>query len=106
MLELNPGNAAGYLLSRGLVATDRLVARALGGGVSNTVLLVEAPGRRMILKQSLAKLRVEQDWFSERERIFRESAALRAVAGWLPEGSVPRVLWEDRENYLFAMTAA
>jgi len=78
----------------------------LGGGVSNTVLLVETAGRRLILKQALGKLRVQDDWFSDRERIFRESAAMRWAAPHLPSGEVPEILFEDRENFLFAMTAA
>ncbi len=74
--------------------------------MSNTVLLVEAGAERFVLKQSLGKLRVEQDWYSDRSRIFRESAALRRLARVLPDGAVPQVLFEDRDNYLFAMTAA
>ena len=79
---------------------------ALGGGVSNTVLLVESGSVRVIVKQSLAKLRVEEDWFSDRERIFRESAAMRMLEKLLPEHSVPHVLFEDPANFAFAMTAA
>ena len=78
----------------------------LGGGVSNVVLLVESDEKRFILKQALGKLRVEDDWFSDPSRIFRESAALAWAAPRLPEGSVPAILFEDRENFLFAMTAA
>lgn len=79
---------------------------ALGGGVSNTVLLAESRGERVVVKQSLGKLRVEQDWFSERARIFREAAALRMLAAMLPDGSIPTVLAEDPGNYAFVMTAA
>ena len=78
----------------------------LGGGVSNTVLLVRMPDRRLVLKQSLARLRVEQDWFSDPARIFRESKALRALAPHLPSSSLPEVLFEDHENCCFAMSAA
>jgi aminoglycoside phosphotransferase (APT) family kinase protein len=49
---------------------------------------------------------VEQDWFSDRARIFRESSVMRQLASVLPAGSVPEILFEDRDNYLFAMTAA
>ena len=57
------------------MAGDDARITELGGGVSNTVLLVETRGcRRFVLKQALGKLRVEDDWFSDRERIFRESA--------------------------------
>ena len=79
---------------------------ALGGGVSNSVVLVEAEADRFVLKQSLAKLRVEQDWYSDRGRIFRESAALQRLALVLSDAVVPKVLFEDRANFLFAMTAA
>jgi 5-methylthioribose kinase len=104
LFELTPSNAAGYLTSRGLPAPDAVTE--LGGGVSNTVLLVETGGGRMVLKQSLGKLRVEQDWFSDRERIFREAEAMRALAPHLPTGGVPEILFEDRANCTFAMSAA
>jgi len=103
LIELDAGNAAGYLARRGLLAVR---VSALGGGVSNTVLLAECEDRRLVLKQALAKLRVEQEWLSERSRVFREAAALRLAAEVLPPGSVPEVLFEDRDNFLFAMSAA
>src|ERR1700720_3740134 len=78
----------------------------LGGGVSNTVLLVETDTRRFVMKQALGKLRVKQEWLADRNRIFRESAALRNLAQHLPDGSLPEVLFEDRDNFIFAMSAA
>jgi len=104
LLELCQNNAAAYLAARGLPAPDTV--RELGGGVSNTVLLIESAAGRFVVKQSLGKLRVEQDWFSDRQRIFREAAAMRALVHHMPAGSVPDVLFEDRANCLFAMTAA
>ncbi|HZT32480.1 MAG TPA: phosphotransferase [Bryobacteraceae bacterium] len=105
MLELSAQNAAAYLETRGFGPPPTRIIE-LGGGVSNTVLLIETPARRFVLKQSLGKLRVEQDWFSDRGRIFRESGVLRGLAPLLPAGSLPEVLFEDRENCLFAMSAA
>ncbi len=105
MFELRTDNAAEYLRSRGIAGGSARITE-LGGGVSNTVLLVEAGDRRSILKQALGKLRVEDDWFSDRERIFRESAAMRWLAPHLPAGCLPEILFEDHQNYLFAMTAA
>jgi 5-methylthioribose kinase len=104
VFEITSAGAASYLAARGL-PQPRSVTE-LGGGVSNTVLLIELPERRIVLKQALHKLRVEQDWFSECGRIFRESAALCRLARHLPAGSVPEVLFEDRDNFAFAMTAA
>jgi aminoglycoside phosphotransferase (APT) family kinase protein len=105
LFDLQPDNAAKYLGSRGIVPADARVTE-LGGGVSNIVLLVESGDRRFVLKQALGKLRVQDDWFSDRERIFRESAAMRWLAPHLPTGAVPEILFEDRENCLFAMRAA
>jgi 5-methylthioribose kinase len=105
LFELTVENAPEYLTGRGLPAP--ISVKELGGGVSNTVLLVEGPGgERMVLKQSLAKLRVEQDWFADRSRIFRESAAMRALHPHLAPDGVPEVLFEDSANCLYAMSAA
>jgi 5-methylthioribose kinase len=104
VFELQESNAAEYLEGRGM---GRPVAvRSLGGGVSNTVLLIETHEGSFVLKQALGKLRVEQDWFSDRTRVFRESGALRRLRPYLPAGAVPEVLFEDPDNCLFAMTAA
>jgi 5-methylthioribose kinase len=105
LFELHASNAAEYLRSRGLVHEAPCITE-LGGGVSNTVLLVETGDRRFVLKQALGKLRVQDDWFSDRERVLRESAAMRWLAPHLAAGSLPEILFEDRENCLFAMTAA
>lgn len=103
-MELSVLNATQYLASRGLSGPYRIAE--LGGGVSNTVLLAEGNGGRIILKQALEKLRVKEDWYSDRRRIFRESAALRWLAPRLPAGSLPKIRFEDRDNFLFAMTCA
>lgn len=105
MEPLTIKNAARYLEERGIrLAAPRLCE--LGGGVSNIVLLVESETVRMVIKQALAKLRVEQEWLADRERIFREAAALRQLAPHLPEGALPAVIFEDRDNFTFAMSAA
>jgi len=95
-----------YLASRLRVAPESVRLTPLSGGVSNLVYLAEADGLRIVLKQSLEKLRVQADWYCTRERVFRESMALRRLSGLLPPGAVPTVLFEDRENFLFAMSAA
>lgn len=105
MFELTPANASAYLAARGYNSPVFSI-RELGGGVSNTVLLVDSAESRFVLKQALAKLRVEQDWFSDRQRALRESGALRQLAGALPEGAIPAILFEDPPNCLFAMSAA
>jgi aminoglycoside phosphotransferase (APT) family kinase protein len=109
---LSPGNVGDYLVEHGLWPRGvPLFIRELGGGVSNTVLLVEGEAsegtkKRWVVKQSLEKLRVQEDWRSERRRIFREAAAIQALGPVLGQAAVPQVVHIDRENYLFVMTAA
>ncbi len=109
-LTLHPQNVLAYLASRGLAKDgDTISVRELGGGVSNIVLLLEwpgEPGRRWVLKQSLEKLRVQDDWRSERERIYREAEAIQALRPVLGEASLPEVFHIDRENFTYVMTAA
>jgi hypothetical protein len=59
VMELNK-NAAQYLESR--IFARRVTE--LGGGISNVVLLVETGDESFILKQSLAQLRVEDQWLA------------------------------------------
>jgi len=102
-MELTAEGCADYLARRG----ERAISiRELGGGVSNRVLLVETSSERYVLKQSLDRLRVADEWLADRSRIFRECQGLCDAARFLPAGSVPRVLWSDEANFLFATSAA
>ncbi len=106
MLELDEQATPAYIAERLGIDAASITATSLGGGISNHVVLVEVPGRRFVLKQSLPKLRVEEDWYSDRERIFRESASLSQLAPLLPDGWLPKVLFVDRRNFAYAMSAA
>jgi hypothetical protein len=104
LFALTPHNAVLYLTGR--IPGGDWQVRALGGGVSNTVLLAERGAERLVLKQALGKLRVQQDWFADQTRIHRESAAIRRLAAFLPPDAVPAVVFEDHANFIYAMTAA
>ena len=117
--ELSVENAVPYLVDRGVLTPDDgrgAVAEFLGGGVSNIVIKVNVAGsadRGLVLKQSLPKLRVEDDWFADRKRIHRERAGIdylsrhrEGAGGSRTTWSVPRVVDEDRGNFVFVMTAA
>jgi 5-methylthioribose kinase len=81
--------------------------RELGGGVSNVVLRVDVEGEApFVIKQCRERLRVAMEWRAGLERIWKERAALEVVGGILGPENVPRVLFEDRANYLFAMSCA
>jgi 5-methylthioribose kinase len=106
MLELTPDNVLDYLRRRGWVSGDFVRVEPLSWGVSNAVFRVETPGRAFVLKQSRERLRTRDLWISDLDRIFREQEVMEVLGPLLPEGTVPRVLFVDRENYLFAMTHA
>lgn len=70
------------------------------------VLLVETASSRFVMKQALAKLKVKEEWLSDPRRTVRECDAIRRIAPHLPPGSTPAILFEDRENCIYAMSAA
>ncbi len=78
----------------------------LAGGVSNRTVLVErAHGQAWVLKQALAKLRVQADWFSDPARVHREAMGLRWLAQLAPAGSITPLVFEDHQHHLLAMQA-
>ncbi len=125
---LNERNLADYLRNTGRLDTNEsLSVRELSGGVSNVVFYVSGgSGGDFVVKQARERLRVEQEWLCRVDRIWREVDVLRICRKLLdqavgkskiarsdpPDASqesiatVPAILWEDRENYCFAMTAA
>lgn len=119
MWLLDEQNAADYLRAVGRVdAHEKVEVTWLSGGVSNVVLQVSVGDladdqlsyREFVLKQARNQLRVPEPWFCSVERIRTEVAVLRRyseLATSLPvPAQVPCVLFEDVENYAFAMTAA
>lgn len=109
-LPLTAHNLPDYLFTHGWArSSDEIAVREMGGGVSNTVLLAEwnkPPGRRWVVKQSLDRLRVNDDWRAERERVFREADAISTLQPMLGAESLPEIIAVDRENYACIMTAA
>lgn len=101
---LSADTAAAYLVRRGLIAPSaHVTTEALGGGISNVVLAARTEGRAMVLKQSLPRLRVADEWLVKRERVLTEAAAL-SWAGAVAPGAVPAVL--DVDPAQFAITIA
>ncbi|MEZ4670341.1 MAG: phosphotransferase [Anaerolineae bacterium] len=96
-----------YLRREGHIAPDETPQFTnLSGGVSSrTVLMQRANGEGWVLKQSLEKLRVATDWFSDPQRVHCEAAALRWLAQLTPPGSVPAFIFEDFTHHVMAMQA-
>jgi 5-methylthioribose kinase len=106
MLELTPENAGEYLVRRGFVAPGPVRVTELADGVSNAVLRIETGTRKFVLKQSRPRLRTRDDWFSDLDRVWRERDVLRYLGPLLPPEAVPHVIFDDPENYAFAMSHA
>ena len=78
----------------------------LTGGVSNrAVRVINRDGRDdWVLKQALGKLRVDVDWFSSPERIYREAEGLSWLGRIIPD-RVPALIFVDPARHILAMTA-
>jgi 5-methylthioribose kinase len=102
-----PEQLLSYLRDCGHVERDESPQlERLQGGISNkTVLVTRENGEQWVLKQALEKLRVDVEWLSDQRRIHREASGMRVLVRLLPSGAVPRLLFEDFDNHLLAMTA-
>jgi 5-methylthioribose kinase len=107
MQQVDADNVVDYLHSAGhLDPSIPADVEWLAWGVSNVVLRVHPmTGDDVVLKQSRSQLRTDVAWFSRLDRIWREMDLMRELAALLPHGAVPRILFEDRDNYLFGMQA-
>jgi len=107
MLEIDTTNVIDVLFELGhLDSKAGATVEWLSWGVSNCVLRIDCGGdRALVVKQSRRQLRTEVAWFSQLERIWREVDVMRYLKDVLPDGAVPRVLFEERELYLFGMQA-
>jgi 5-methylthioribose kinase len=104
VLDETTGGA--YLVERGIFGPhEDLQVTALSGGVSNVVLLARAPGRRVVLKQSLGQLRVADTWLAARDRVVTEARALVTARAITPE-AVPEVLDSDPDAYTVTIACA
>lgn len=103
---LTPDSVGPYLVGRGLIEPGSTVESAeLGGGVSNVVLAVQSDDKRLVVKQSLPRLRVKDDWPAKRERVVTEAQALR-LAGQITPGAVPEVLDCDASSFVITLAKA
>lgn len=102
---LGEETALDFLSERHPISGEARV-RELGGGVSNNVFLVEDRDSRIVLKQSIPRLRVRDEWLADRSRIFREWEVMQALRAILPEGRLPGLLFVDEPRFLYAMSAA
>lgn len=95
----------GYLTQRGIEMGENCQVTAMVGGVSGTVLLVESDRMRIVVKQALDQLLVDDPWFAKPERALTEAAALSALHA-LTDHYVPELIDFDEVQCALVMTAA
>ena len=91
-----------YLRENGLLSGDQVRLTPIAGGVSSDIMLVEEDIKKFVLKRSLEKLRVDDDWHCSTARNITEYEAIRYASQLFPE-NVPRILHADPEHRLFVM---
>ena len=73
--------------------------------MSNVVLYASSSEGALVVKQSLPRLNVEEEWLASQDRTIREADALRVAAAAIP-GSVPKVVSLDERRYVLVIEAA
>lgn len=94
-----------YLVSRGLVSDHGARPETLAGGVSNVVLAVHDGGRHLVVKQSLSRLRVADEWLAPQGRILTEADALELARTLVP-GSAPALVDRDVARHAIVLEHA
>jgi 5-methylthioribose kinase len=121
MQLIDAQTAESYLRDTGQLAeSENVRIEALSGGVSNCVLYVhrdESHGPDFVLKQAREQLQVEAAWFCSPERGLQEVSVLEVCQDLLGDSvehsssaglaiHVPEILFQDKSNFAYAMTAA
>jgi aminoglycoside phosphotransferase (APT) family kinase protein len=91
-----------YLREHRLLPGKQTRLTPLEGGVSSDIMLVAEGDIKFVLKRSLEKLRVEDDWYCNTTRNITECEAIR-YASQLFRENVPKILHSDAERRLFVM---
>ncbi|MBW3560966.1 MAG: phosphotransferase [Actinobacteria bacterium] len=88
-----------------MTAAQNLRVRELGGGVSNVVLAATGDGLDAVVKQSLPRLRVADEWWAKRERVLTEGAAIELTRELTPD-EVPPLLDLDERSCVITIARA
>jgi len=102
--ETPPAEISAALRNMGLLAPDAPApaGRALTGGVSSDIWLVETPEGPVCVKRALAKLNVAAEWRVPVGRNLYEARWMRRANAAVP-GSAPALLGQDEANGALAM---
>ena len=102
---LTESSVGDYLIERGLASTNPTRVTSLAGGVSNVVLAVEFGPQKHVVKQSLARLAVADEWLAPTDRVITEAKAMELVGTITPK-NVPRVFDQDPARHAITLELA
>ena len=103
----NFSELTGYLTQNLLLERSSIADYAiLTGGVSNKAVMVSVSGRsKFVVKQALARLRVENEWISDPQRVLVEARALGFIGEYVPAESFPTLIHQDSEHNIIVISA-
>jgi 5-methylthioribose kinase len=90
------------LTEKGLLDVEGYQCLPLTGGVSSEIYLVKDRVKSLVVKQALARLKVNDTWEADIRRNRVEQDFIRYIQQKLPT-SVPEIVYSDRENNFFVM---
>ena len=92
-----------YLISKGVIGADELAeVEVLTGGVSNVVLAITTPNKKLVLKQALAELKVSEKWEADQRRAIVEANAIELFHQLSP-AQVPKLVFLDSERFILIL---
>jgi aminoglycoside phosphotransferase (APT) family kinase protein len=100
--ELNGPKLISYLKRQGLVLGAQVSLVPLEGGVSSDIMVVQSDVERLVVKRSLGRLKVSDEWLCDTKRNATEVEAIRYASRFFPD-AVPRVIFADPVQRLFVM---
>ena len=100
---LTEDSVLSYLVEKGIIsANDQAEVEVLTGGVSNVVLAITTPSKKLVLKQALAELKVAEKWEADQRRAIVEANAI-ALFHKLSPDQVPNLVFLDPERFVLIL---
>ena len=94
-----------YLQRKKLLANGGPIrVQNLSDGLKNRVYYVESPNQTWIVKQAHSRVQIKERWWIDRRRIFAEKSCIELLARFLAPELLPRVLLEDRTDFILVTT--
>lgn len=103
---LTPDNIVSYLGGRGILdLNEKVRVTPLGGGLINTIFLIQTQRKQFVVKQALKSASFKKDITLSPIRIITENNALNVWKKRTQSESIPCVIYCDAQNFILVMEA-